>query len=363
MNRLKTMADEKPQADQNPSEKTEASTAESNAVGSVDESAQSAGNSEENKTSVFDSLPADAEELSPEQLEAALNESDPDFAKSLNEIESDLNSRDFDLEVLDLDRGEATVEEERWKNATGWRHAVYRVFPGIVKVASAYRKFAIKFKLFYRSWLEQTKKFLKNLPANIKAGIQIVSGYIGKKQTRFSNFFSRLSIVQKITFVGLILLVFMSIGLIYVTLKKGILPEEKDLFLGSFDSVASESKEISKEDILEPFYDSTRAAQNMMQIQKMVVNIMSSSRSGENPMFAFDLFVEGLSPDVVIEIKDREVEFKDAIQRAAEVMTFDLLDTADGKKLLLEQIKKELNSRLTTGRVRHVYYKTFILKP
>ena len=80
-------------------------------------------------------------------------------------------------------------------------------------------------------------------------------------------------------------------------------------------------------------------------------------------MAAFEFFLQGVSPEVVVELKDREVEFKDAIARTAEDFDFDVLDTIQGKKLLCDRIKKEVNLRLTTGKVRQVLIKTVIIKP
>ena len=80
-------------------------------------------------------------------------------------------------------------------------------------------------------------------------------------------------------------------------------------------------------------------------------------------MGAFEFFIEGNSPDVMVEIKDREYEVKDLFQRNSEEMNFDQLETVEGKQLLLEKLRRDVNRILTKGRVRKVFFKTVILKP
>ena len=79
-------------------------------------------------------------------------------------------------------------------------------------------------------------------------------------------------------------------------------------------------------------------------------------------MLAFELNIEGMTAEVVVEIKDREAEFKDLILRTAEELNYDDLSGADGKKNLSERILNVINSNLTQGQIRKVLYKSFVLK-
>lgn len=112
----------------------------------------------------------------------------------------------------------------------------------------------------------------------------------------------------------------------------------------------------------EMFFDNSRLLKNIVTVKKMVANIRPSESSGPNPMLAFELNIEGTSNEVVIEIKDREAEFKDLILRAAEELSYDELSVSDGKKNLSERILNVINSNLTQGQIRKVLYKSFILK-
>jgi flagellar basal body-associated protein FliL len=112
----------------------------------------------------------------------------------------------------------------------------------------------------------------------------------------------------------------------------------------------------------EMFFDNSRLLKNIVAIKKMVVNIRPSESSGPNPMLAFEVNIEGLTSEVIVEIKDREAEFKDLILRTAEEMSYDELIDSDGKKHLSERILAVINSNLTQGQIRKVLYKSFVLK-
>ena len=88
-----------------------------------------------------------------------------------------------------------------------------------------------------------------------------------------------------------------------------------------------------------------------------------SENSGPNPMLAIEVTAEGLAADAIIEVKDREAEFKDFLLRLTEDKTYDELTEAEGKQLLCEQYRDLLNSHLTRGQVRRGLLKSFIIKP
>src|SRR5690606_28930606 len=104
-----------------------------------------------------------------------------------------------------------------------------------------------------------------------------------------------------------------------------------------------------------------RASQNLMILSRMTVNLQVSSGSGPNPMGSFEFFIEGNSPDVMVEIKDREHEVRDFCQRTIEEMTYDQMESVDGKQLLQEKLRRGVNRILTKGQIRKIFYKTAIL--
>jgi flagellar basal body-associated protein FliL len=179
----------------------------------------------------------------------------------------------------------------------------------------------------------------------------------------FFKFTKKLGWKAKLILIFLILSTFVVGYVIYFMFRIGLPIKEKDIFLNSLQEVATEVATYDLKEGQEFFFDSIRASQNIMYLPKQVVNLKPSPGSGRNPMAAFEVYLEGNSPEVLIEIKDREAEVKDVIQRTAEKEIFESLETIEGKKLFLEKLQREVNSVLTMGRLRKVYFKTFISKP
>jgi flagellar basal body-associated protein FliL len=135
------------------------------------------------------------------------------------------------------------------------------------------------------------------------------------------------------------------------------------LFITSLAELGSEIKDYNPNNEVEPFYDNPRFAKNLVSVSTMHVNLKPSESSGPNPMLAIEVTVEGLSVDAIVEIKDREAEFKDMLARATEEQTYDDLVLSEGKQALCEQYRDLLNGNLTRGQVRRVLLKSFIIKP
>lgn len=143
--------------------------------------------------------------------------------------------------------------------------------------------------------------------------------------------------------------------------KNGVF--DQNLFLNSFAEIGTEVKDYNPNTETEAFYDNPRFSKNLITISSMHVNVKPSENSGNNPMLALEVTAEGLSTDAIVEIKDREAEFKDMLLRLTEDKTYDELSETEGKQLLCEQYRDVLNANLTKGQVRRVLLKSFIIKP
>lgn len=135
------------------------------------------------------------------------------------------------------------------------------------------------------------------------------------------------------------------------------------LFLTSFADIGGDIRDYNPNSEAEAFYDNPRFAKNLVTISSMHVNLKASENSGPNPMLALEITVEGLSADAIVEIKDREAEFKDKLLRLTEEKSYDELVETEGKQLLCDQYRDELNTFLTRGQVRKVLLKSFVIKP
>lgn len=170
----------------------------------------------------------------------------------------------------------------------------------------------------------------------------------------------RSNLKQVLTFWSLLTLI-IAVG-VFVWNYKGSLFHQ-NLFLTSFAEIGSDLEEFNPLSDMEPFYDNIHFAKNLITISPMHVNLRPSINSGLNPMLAIEVTAEGLSSDAIIEIKDREAEFKDMLLRHTEEKTYDELVEAEGKQRLCEQYRDIINTSLTQGQIRRVNLKSFIIKP
>ncbi len=162
------------------------------------------------------------------------------------------------------------------------------------------------------------------------------------------------------SFWALVIVASLSIYFVWVN-QKNLL--HQDLFITSFEKIGSASTDYNPNTDTEYFYDNPRFSKNLITINRLFVNLKPSLNSSNNPMLIIEVTVEGLSTDAIVEIKDRQAEFKDLLARHSEEKNYDELVEADGKRALTDQFRDLLNANLTRGQVRRVLLKSFIIKP
>ena len=291
---------------------------------------------EDNKPNSNQTMAPDDEEILDSDIDQALAEEDPEFLASLTEMGKDKSFTE--TQAVDL-----PAERE-----------------------SLFERIKFRVKLSLTVWKTRSKELiLWTLTKAPKIIFLAIKKYIGQKLEDFSEAqrnFRYLSWKMKLAFFAILLMMAGTGFFIYRSLTHGIVPVDEELFIRSLESVASQSQEYDVETETEPFYENLRSSNNILLIPKMVVNLKPSSQS-RNPMGAFEFYLEGMIPEVVVEIKDREIEIRDLMQRVVEGFSFEQLDTTAGKQLMSERLQKEINPRLTTGKIKRVWLKTIILKP
>lgn len=158
-------------------------------------------------------------------------------------------------------------------------------------------------------------------------------------------------------------IVFIGIGVGYkLAFKAHYWTHESTLFLTSYAALGVPVEDYDMINEVESFFENSHFVKNVMSFSRLVVNIKPSEESGPNPMVAFDVVIEALSSDAIVEVKDREAEFKDLILREAEEFTYDQLGETEGKTQLAKILLSKINANLTKSQIRKVYYNNFILK-
>lgn len=281
---------------------------------------------------------ADKDVLPLETLDQLIAEQDPEFKEAIGTVAGEIAS-DMNIELLDLD-GLLAEQEARSMKAR------------LKRLKAKARNFVVGLR-------SSLVEFVKTeLPALAKAGAGKLKALSEALKETLRQFSFKPRKFRLMVFAFAAICVAAGFGIFWLA-TRGI-PEPEKLFLQSMDEIADSSAEFDPAE-QEVFYDSVRAAQNVLVIPKLVVNLRRSPGSRENPMMAAEFFVEGNSPDVVVEIKARETEFRDVFMRTMEELSAAEMDSVAGKQKLLERLAREANHLVTKGRVRKVLFKTVVL--
>lgn len=278
-----------------------------------------------------------------DKLDSLIDEQDPEFKSGIKEIAPEAGADQFSIDLIDLDK---LLEEEAARS-----------------LKARFKRFRARARNFMTGVRKRLYHFLRHDVPQLGIWTLKSSKSLLERFQETLRKFGYKPLKYKLMFFGVLVCVGIFAGYVYVAVTKGIVPQDNDLFILSMEQIADHSDTYDPATESEALYDSTRAAQNVIILPRMVANVRRSPKSGPNPMVACELYIEGNSPDVVVEIKDREYEFRDVFQRSMEEMTAEQLESADGKKLLLEKLSREANRIVTKGRVRNIFFKNFIVKP
>lgn len=318
----------------------------------------------------FDELdlfaPNSSGEIDESSLDLFLEKQDGQFVDSLKSLGEDKELIAQEIILSDLEQ-ELADEITSWQNSKGLQQVLFKILPFLPRFSLYLKKLKYRFFQNLRSLWVRFKNFSYFLVTDGRLTLfKVVANnkkILGNKLTQLSNAYVRLSRLKKVTVFGLASLMTFTGVFIFRAATVGVIKDNSQLFIPSIASVADESYDYDPTTEAEPFYENLRATQNIFLLPKIVVNIKRGLQSGPNPMGAFEFFVEGMVPEVIVEMKDREAMLKDAIQRVIEDFSFDQLESSTGKAELRDRIKKEVNTLLTKGTVKRVLIKTIVLKP
>jgi flagellar basal body-associated protein FliL len=296
-----------------------------------------------NPTLSPDQHPEDQESLN--KLEKAISDNDPQFQDAIQDLTAIANEN-LNLELVDIDK---VLEEEKSKSLkVRFRRAVNFVNAKYVKVL-----------MFLKWFLEYfIKELLPQIISKVKKNIQSVVASIQQTLSAFKEFSRAKKIMAIVLFLG-------SLGASFYFVKMfkgGLIGKEQKPFIYSIEEISEKKYFFEKEDQQEDFYSSSRFNQNLISLRRMVVNIRKTKNSSQNPMGAFEFFLQGNSSDVMVEVKDRESEILDLFQGEIRTFGYDDLDNIEGKTKLTEKLKLEINQILVRGKINKIYYKNFVLK-
>lgn len=277
-------------------------------------------------------------------LEKSIQDNSPEFLKELETI-SEVGSENLELELVDID---LIIAQQK---ANSIKARAQRLLSFLNQLAL--KVFYFVKASFIRLIKETAPLVLKNILSMLRFGLDKLSAGISK--------FKSLNKFQKTAFVLILAGTGVLLFLLFKVMNGGLIKEDQKLFVHSMEEL-SEKKYIYELDQVEDFYNSPRVSQNIMTLRRIVVNLQKSRNSGPNPMGAFEFFLQGNSSDVMVEISDREAELIDLFQNEARELSYDELDTVEGKRKMTDKLIRAINATLTKGKITQIYFKNFVLK-
>lgn len=310
---------------------------------------QESSNKEKKKATTLtnNGLLDELESDSNEDADALLAKAIPNLDKELNQLQSDFLGLNADIESLDIG------ENQNQAPSSSLIKRLSRLQKKIQKImVHFYEKVFIRLK-YLIIWI------ILELPKKISSLWKAFSA----KATSLFQKFSTWSKKRKILFFSFFIF-FTSIFYLYYKILKDDLSIFNDYqFYGSMKELSDVSFSYDLQEEVEPFYNSPRVKVYTFKMKPIVVNLKRVKGSDDNPMSYFEFVFVGNSNDVVVEFKNRESEMIDLVQRTIEKMTYNTLDSVNGKELLKQRLQKEINKKLSDGVIKKVELHNFFLKP
>jgi hypothetical protein len=304
--------------------------------------------------------------LSDQELDSLIAETDPQFLKEMKTMAADKSLSMAEIHFSSTMEA-LNQEKDRWLKGSKISQKIVQFFPFVIYFSLVFRRMTDALKAFVISLSIRVKNFAYLTTHSVKTFFKeillkkVKNSFLALK--KLIQTFQAFSLKVKLGLLGASILLVGSVGFLYRISQHGVIPKKFDLFAPSLEKYASEVYFYDPEVDSEPFYENLRIAVHTVLLPKFYINLKPSRKSGPNPMGAFEFFVEGMSPEVVIEAKDREVEVRDRVSRVIEEFTFELIEDPEGKRRLCDKIKAELNKILTTGKIKEVYIKNVVIKP
>lgn len=298
--------------------------------------------SEETKDSKIQAPPAplaesdEIDQKALEQIDSLLAETDPSFSEEIAAIKSEKFEGEIEVENFELE-----------DDANQESHSKTGKFTKKSKLAT----FVKRRKAYFIAGLKGLGPYLISVvTAFLKSGVESLKSLLKlPRQSKLILLFSLVLIIGTGFFVKR-------------SLQGHLFPDFELRFLTSFKNLADHSFTIEEGEPFEDFDNPLRQPEYIVLIERLVVNL-KASRSSENPMGMFEFYIESNSQEGAIEINNRQKEVRDLMARTIEESTYDSLSSVDGKDKMKQALRRELNTLLTHGRIRRVYFKTIILKP
>ena len=283
---------------------------------------------------------AGADEISMENLDQLLGESDPTFSAAMQELGENLSDADVQISSSPA----RPAPEEGAKSHRFLRGPLAKIPLILSRLRPLLQKMVLRSK---ESSVVALHESLGQAQEIRSVSTAVLKQYKGRDW----------KIIALFCFTLLLM------GFAYTVVQPILDQWLKGDFFGNYNKVADQIVELGPQMKMQSFRDPLEEFNFIVQYERMVVNLKPSLNSTSNPMATFVIYAEGTSRDTAVELKDRQMEIRDICQRVAEGLTYDEFVSAEGKRRFKNLVRKEVNEILNAGRLRAIYFDTVIVKP
>lgn len=306
-----------------------------------------------------------SDEISLEDIDQLLSEDDPEFLQEMSAVSSVNEPSGVEIDLIEIDTAVLQADEDKDSKMK----QILESFPKIKNSLIKFEEISSLTKqkiFFFASFLLRSSS---NIYQWLRFGLPDYLRYLASQAKRAKNsifqavsVFKAWSFKKKILSIVVCLLVFFSIYLIIQNMSGTWIPRFEANTVLSFDKLGKLKN--GKNEKWVGFLKALPQKEHQFLFKKVVVNLRAdrSSESG-NPMGLFEFFVQLDSVETAAEIRLREKELLDVLQRALEDLTYGDSLGEEGKDRIKSVIKKSLNERVRQGWIQEVFISNMILKP
>lgn len=306
-----------------------------------------------------------------EDLDKIIESEDPNFKNEMANISAAASEVKAEIETLGIDSdvsGSSDTENLGANLKLTFKEKIITVLLRPwhwLKEIYAHKKITIKNKILIL--FGQIKEFFRyELPERLKyakargiVGAKRLGGLLSSELDRFKKLTSSQKIALAFVFIISVAAVFIFSRVYF----DGLLPRFTDPLVHSLSDQAKFVSTYKDKSELQDLFEAFPQAEFNVLLTRVIVNLRPDSQSGPNPMGTYELYIGVDSQDTAIEIKDREKELMDIVQRVIESFSYSEVVTQMGKMRIKSMVRDRINEVLNQGRVLRVYFNTFITSP
>ncbi len=303
-----------------------------------------------------------------EDLDKIIEAEDPNFKNEMAAVKEAGAGIEANIESLAIEGEDGLDKDELEKeNQSPLQKIMTRIKAPWLRLKSHLNLRWLAFKNRAKLFLSTSKAFLRHeFPERLKyykaqsiTGAKTAFMFVKAQIKRFQD----LSRMEKWAFFFTMGAAIFSVLFLVKTFTGAWLPRFIDPLPRALHKEAAWYEGFKNRDELQELFSAFPEVEFHVLLNKVVVNLRPDSGSGRNPMGVFELYLGLDSQDTAIEVKDREREILDIVQRAIEKFSYSDVISQVGKIRIKSVVRDRVNEALNQGAVFHVYFNTVITTP